>query len=228
MFMKKRLFIDIDGTLAQFHDADKMFIEAMWTQGFYISLKPFDNIVAAVKLFIKENPNVEVYVLSAVLDTIPPFVVGEKNEWLDTYLPEVPKERRIFTRAGENKADYIGEIGPGDYLLDDYNKNLHEFEAAGGHSIKFRNDVNHKGLGAYGGEAGRLWGGSIISYNDTPQALAYDLSLCVNLGKEVHSLGPSINASLNDRIAEAKGGVSRDSEKDGYSIDKEKDKNTGR
>lgn len=64
--MKKTLFIDIDGTLARFHDADKTFIEAMWTPGFYISLKPFENLVAAVKLFIKENPDVEVFILSAL------------------------------------------------------------------------------------------------------------------------------------------------------------------
>lgn len=201
--MKKRLFLDIDGTLAQFHDVDKTFIEAMWTQGFYISLKPFENLVNGIKLFIKENPSVEVYVLSAYLDTDPPFVVDEKNEWLDKHLPEITKVRRIFTRAGDNKSDYIGEIGPGDFLLDDYNKNLHEFEDAGGCSIKFRNDVNHKGMGAYGGETGPLWGGSIISYDATPGAIAYDLSLCVNLGLEVHSFESSRGSSLNDKIAEA-------------------------
>lgn len=207
--MKKRLFLDIDGTLAQFHDVDKTFIEAMWTQGFYTSLKPFDNLVNGIKLFIKENPDVDVYVLSAYLDTEPPFVVDEKNEWLDTYLPEIPKARRIFTRAGDNKADYIGEIGSGDYLVDDYNKNLHEFAEAGGHSIKFRNDVNHRGKGAYGGEKGPLWGGSIISYDAAPGSIAYDLSLCVNLGKEVHSLGSPMSASLNDKIAEANNSVAK-------------------
>lgn len=213
--MKKRLFLDIDGTLAQFHDVDKLFIEAMWTQGFYIGLKPFENMINGVKLFIKEHPEVEVYVLSAVLDTDPPFVVDEKNEWLDKHLSEIPKERRIFTRAGENKADYIGEIGPGDYLLDDYNKNLHEFEDAGGNSIKFRNDVNHKGKGAYGGETGPLWGGSIISYDAAPNSIAYDLSLCVNLGKEIHSLGSTVNVSLQEKINEAKGEVGRDRGSDG-------------
>lgn len=200
--MKKRLFLDMDGTLARFHDVDKNFIEAMWQQGFYTGLKPFENMVKGVKAFIKEHPDVEVYVLSAVLDTDPPFVVSEKNAWLDKYLPEIPMDRRIFTRAGENKAVYIGEIGPNDYLLDDYNKNLHEFEAAGAHAIKFRNDVNHQGKGAYGGETGPLWGGSIVSFDDPPEAIAYDLSLCVNLCLEVHSLGSSKGA-LIDKIAEA-------------------------
>ena len=170
--MKKRLFVDIDGTLARFHDVDKTFIEAMWQPGFYTGLKPFENMIEGIKTFVKNNPDVEVYVLSAVLDTDPPFVVDEKNEWLDKYLPEIPSERRIFTRAGENKADYIGELGPNDYLIDDYNKNLSEFELAGGNSIKFRNDVNHQGKGAYGGEIGPLWQGNIVAYDDEPTKIA--------------------------------------------------------
>lgn len=199
--MKKRLFLDMDGTLAQFHDVDKTFIEAMWQPGFYTGLKPFENMVEAIKLFINKHPDVEVYVLSAVLDTEPPFVVDEKNEWLDKYLPEIPKERRIFTRAGENKANYIGEIGPSDYLVDDYNKNLHEFEAAGARSIKFRNNINHQGKGAYGGEKGALWGGQIISYDAAPAAIAYDLSLMVYLGYELY--GNKCREPLKDKIANA-------------------------
>lgn len=198
--MKKRLFLDMDGTLARFHDVDKTFIEAMWQPGFYANLKPFENMVEGVKAFIKEHPDIEVFVLSAVLDTDPPFVVDEKNAWLDKYLPEIPAERRIFTRAGENKAEYIGEIGPDDYLVDDYNKNLHEFEAAGAHSIKFRNDVNHQGKGAYGGEKGPLWEGQMLYFDSHPAAIAYDLGLMVNLGYELYG---NVRESLSDKIAKA-------------------------
>ncbi len=180
---KKRLFLDMDGTLARFHDVDKTFIEAMWQPGFYAGLKPFANMVNGIKTFLRVHQDVEVYVLSAYLDTEPPFVVGEKNMWLDTYLPEIPAERRIFTKAGENKADYIGGIGPEDYLLDDYNKNLFEFEVAGAHSIKFRNDVNHQGRGAYGGESGPLWGGALVSYNSSPEVIATYLACVMGLEK---------------------------------------------
>lgn len=198
--MGKRLFLDMDGTLARFHDVDKTFIEAMWQPGFYTNLKPFENMVKGIKNFIKEYPDVEVCVLSAVLDTEPPFVIDEKNAWLDKYLPEIPSERRIFTRAGENKADYIGEIGPNDYLVDDYNKNLLEFEAAGAHSIKFHNDINHQGKGAYGGEIGPLWEGQIIHYNDDPAEITYELSLMVRLGWEVYE---DKHESLSRKIAQA-------------------------
>lgn len=195
--MAKRLYLDMDGTLARFHDVDKTFIEAMWQQGFYEGLQPFENILGAVRLFMERHPEVEVYVLSAVLDTDPPFVVGEKNAWLDRYLPEVPAERRIFTRAGHNKAEYIGQIGPKDYLLDDYNKNLREFQMSGAHSIKFRNDVNHQGKGAYGGEKGPLWTGPMVSYDSMPEDIARQLSNIMGLEMDKRrSLGEKISGAM--------------------------------
>ena len=192
--MQKALFIDIDGTLARFHDADKTFIEAMWTPGFYISLKPFENLVAAVKLFIEKNPDVEVYVLSAVLDTEPPFVVDEKNKWLDIFLPEIDREHRIFTRAGEDKSAYLDMQGHECYLLDDYNKNLYEFEHAGGSGIKFHNDVNHRGLGAFGGSRGNLWQGDIVHFSDSPEKICSDLKECISKVR-----------SINEKISDARG-----------------------
>lgn len=194
--MGKRLYLDMDGTLARFHDVDKTFIEAMWQQGFYVGLQPFEHMVDAVRLFMEKHPDVEVYVLSAVLDTDPPFVVDEKNAWLDQYLPEIPAERRIFTRAGHNKAEYIGQIGPDDFLLDDYNKNLREFEASGGRSVKFRNDVNHQGKGAYGGEKGPLWSGPMVSYDSSPADIANQLGNIMGLER-------AKRRSLSEKVAEA-------------------------
>ena len=197
---QKRLFLDMDGTLARFHDVDKLFIEAMWQQGFYTSLKPFENMVEGIRVFMQNNPDVEVYLLSAVLDTEPPFVVDEKNAWLDYYLPEILAVRRIFTRAGTNKTDYIGSISANDYLIDDYNKNLYEFETAGGHSIKFRNDVNHQGKGSYGGEKGPLWNGNIVSYDSSPSEIAEQLSSCLELGKTLYEPLSSKITSANERL----------------------------
>ena len=182
MSKKKALCVDIDGTLARFHDADKMFIEAMWTPGFYVGLKPFESLVEAVRLFKERNPDVEVFTLSAVLDTDPPFVVGEKNKWLDKYLSAIDKNHRIFTRAGEDKSEYIDMDAFDWTLLDDYNKNLYEFELAGGHAIKFHNDVNHRGLGEFGGSKGNLWEGAIVHHYDSPEKICCDLEELV-LGK---------------------------------------------
>ena len=217
--MKKRLFLDMDGTLAMFHDVDKTFIEAMWQQGFYTGLKPFENMVEGVRRFIKQHPEIDVYVLSAVLDTDPPFVVAEKNAWLDKYLPEIAVTHRIFTRAGKNKADYIDAVGPGDYLIDDYNKNLYEFEKVGANSIKFRNDVNHQGKGAYGGEVGPLWEGSLISYDASPDSIAQDLCKCI-IYEKIQRSPFKVFSSLSEKIAKATNAVTK---KNTYPNNKEKD-----
>lgn len=175
MGKKKAFYVDIDGTLARFHDADKMFIEAMWTPGFYRELKPFENLVEAVRMFLVRNPNAEVFVLSAVLDTDPPFIEGEKNAWLDEFVPEIDRGHRIFTKAGEDKSKYLNMYGRDCFLLDDFNKNLYEFEAAKGHPIKFHNDVNHRGRGEFGGSKGNLWPGDIVHYYDSPEKICRDL-----------------------------------------------------
>lgn len=199
--MKKRLFLDMDGTLARFHDVDKTFIEAMWQEGFYVGLKPFQNMIDGIREFIKEHPEIDVYVLSAVLDTDPPFVEDEKNAWLDHYLPEILPSHRIFTRAGHNKADYIGTVSAQDYLIDDYNKNLREFEASGARAIKFRNDINHQGKGAYGGEKGSLWTGPIISYDSSPESISAQLGNLLLPEKQKRK-------SLAEKIANAKASFS--------------------
>jgi len=137
---KQRIFVDMDGTLARFHDEDR-YLERMWEQGFFEQLKPFENAVDTVKLLAKD-PNVEVYILSAAIEVEPPYCVAQKHAWLDRYLPEVDKQHRIFTAVGENKAELIPQgIRKSDVLIDDYNKNLDEWQQYGGHSVKFVNNI---------------------------------------------------------------------------------------
>ena len=175
MSKKKVLYVDMDGTLARFHDTEKRFIEEMWTPGFYVNMKPFENLTAGLALFIRKHPDVDVNLLSAVLDTDPPFIEGEKNAWMDRYLPEIDGKHRIFTKAGEDKSQYIDLDNFDCFLLDDYNKNLYEFEAAGGMGIKFCNDINHRGMGEYGGSKGFLWTGAMVHYESSPEKLCRDL-----------------------------------------------------
>lgn len=159
---KQRVFVDMDGTLARFHDEDK-YLERMWEEGFFEQLKPFDNAVDTVKA-LASDPNIEVFILSAAIEGEPPYCVAQKHAWLDKYLPEIDKSHRIFTGVGENKAELIPHgIRASDVLIDDYNKNLDEWQTFGGHSIKFVNNINHRGL------HGELWQGDLI-YHDKPAA----------------------------------------------------------
>ncbi|MEG0875090.1 MAG: hypothetical protein RSH79_07280 [Clostridiales bacterium] len=181
--MTKRLFIDMDGTIANFQDRivddDGCFqIELMYQPDFFKTLKPFDKVIEGIRQTIRDNSDLEVYIISAAEPGEPPSFILQKNKWLDEFFPEIDQAHRIFPLPGENKAKYIPEgISCNDYILDDYNVNLQEFKNAGGNSIKCINHVNGKGLGAYGGDIGNHWHGATIKYNDNPKTTAYVLKL---------------------------------------------------
>lgn len=145
----KRLYVDMDGTLARFHDEVKC-LERMYEKEFFLNLKPFWSIVNAIEYLASEG-EVEVYILSSCVSDL---CREEKRKWLKEYLPHIPECRYILVPVGCNKSLYIGHpITEDDVLLDDYNRNLEEWQAAGGRSIKLVNNINHKGL------FGPLWQG---------------------------------------------------------------------
>lgn len=171
---KYRLFIDMDGTLARFHD-EVQYLERMWEKDFFRNLKPFENMLEAVKLLAEQNNEIEVYILSAAIDGEPPYCCKQKNQWLDEHLSEIDSLHRIFTRVGVPKSDYIpGGIDKNDFLLDDYNKNLEEWLDFGGSSIKCVNNINHKGL------IGKLWDGELVRTADSPNIIKQQLSSIIS------------------------------------------------
>lgn len=174
----KRLFLDMDGTLARFHD-EPLYLERMWEKGFFQELKPFREAVDGVRHFIKNNPDIKVFTLSASIGG--EYCLAEKNAWLDKYLPDIDKEYRIFSDMGKPKVDYIPKgIYENDCLYDDYNHNLEEWQNAGGIAIKCKNNINHKGL------VGELWQGKIVDNLQPPSVISYSLK------KEIYSKSPYI------------------------------------
>lgn len=162
-----RYFIDMDGTLAQFH-AEEDYLERMTEPHFFENLRPYEDMLAKLKSYIAAHPDSEFYILSG-LTADAPDCEGQKNRWLDKHLPEIDAAHRIFTANGDDKSLYIpGGIRPKDILIDDYNKNLEDWQIAGGLSVKFVNQINDKAL------RGTLWNGERIHYNrpsDVPGVL---------------------------------------------------------
>ena len=149
---KTKIYIDMDGTIARFHD-ENLYLERMFEKGFFRDLKPFENAVAAIEKLANDS-TAEIYILSATLNSCS---LDEKNQWLDKYLPNIDKDHRIFTSLNVPKSEAIGhQLTDKDILIDDYNKNLLEWEKAGGSSVKAKNNINHKGL------HGELWKGEIV------------------------------------------------------------------
>jgi len=185
---KKRLLVDMDGTLARFHDEDR-YLERMFEKDFFRELQPFENMVEGIRQFMADHPDVEVFIVSARVIGEPPYCEVEKNAWLDRYLPEVDKAHRIYTDMGRSKAEYLpGGATKDDYLLDDYNKGLNLFMYDGGSAIKCHNNINQRGLGAYGGRKGQLWVGPMVHVEDKPELIAAELAQHMGLDYDLNKV----------------------------------------
>lgn len=165
--MGKKLFVDMDGTLAEFKVVDTL--ETLYEEGYFLNLKPHENVVGAVKEIISQYKDIEVYILSAFL-TDSEYALSEKNKWLDKYLPEVDPKHRLFCSCGKDKNEFIsylfGNIGVNDFLLDDYSVNLHSWEPPA-RGIKLMNGIN----GTNG-----TWTKEKVSYYLSPADLAENIS----------------------------------------------------
>lgn len=155
---KRRLFVDMDGTLAEWKPTKKL--ETLYEEGYFLNLNPYDNVVEAIRLIITEEEEVEVFILSAYL-TDSDYALNEKNTWIDKYLPEIDQDHRIFCtcQTKVNKKEYVpGGVLESDRLLDDYTNNLNDWEppAVG---IKLLNGIN---------DTHRSWQGERISRFDDP------------------------------------------------------------
>lgn len=129
----KRLFLDLDGTLAKFNvrnslkrfDKEKGFFAKL---GAYVGIEKVNELAKKGNLFIiSASPNEQ--------------ADKDKMTWISKYLPNIPQENIVMCRLGENKAKIIEEkysitIDKTCYLLDDYTKNLNEWEQVGGLGIK--------------------------------------------------------------------------------------------
>ena len=129
-----KIFLDLDGTLAKFNvrNALERFDKE---EGFFARLKAYKNIEIVNEL-AKTKGNLFIISASPNLQAD-----KDKQKWLDVYLPNVAQSNITFCRLGQNKAQVIQDkynitIDKNCYLLDDYTKNLIEWESFGGKGIK--------------------------------------------------------------------------------------------
>lgn len=129
----KRIFIDLDGTVARFNvrNALKRFDNEV---GFFARLRAYKGIDKVNELAKGGN----VYIISASPND---QADRDKMEWIQKHLNNVPMDNITLCRIGENKARVIESkynltIDKDCLLLDDYTKNLTEWESNGGKGIK--------------------------------------------------------------------------------------------
>ena len=158
---KRRLFIDMDGTIVVWN-GDASF-EEVAAPGYFSNIAPMNNSLMAVKYLVTEmSDKYEIFILSSVFED--GHSIRDKNIWLDRYLPEIDAEHRIFVPYSRTKRDYVrevtGAIYDSDVLVDDFTKNLAAWHGVG---IKILNGINgNKGT----------WNGYVISHNMAPETMA--------------------------------------------------------
>lgn len=153
----------MDGTLAEFKPVDTL--ETLYEKDYFLNLKPNENVLGAIKQLIAQN-DIDVYILSAYLSDSH-YALYEKNAWLDKYLPELPQEKRLFVPCGTDKSVVVpGRIKHDDYLLDDYTKNLSEWEPPA-RGIKLINGINH---------TNGTWQGDKIQFTHSPEEISNMIS----------------------------------------------------
>ena len=128
----KKIFLDLDGTLAKFNVRNAL--QRFETEkGFFAKLGAYKGIEKINEM--AKNGNV--YIISASPNE---QADSDKMKWIEKYLNNVPIENRLICRCGDNKAEFLKtkgiKIDKNCYLLDDYTKNLVEWEEVGGVGIK--------------------------------------------------------------------------------------------
>lgn len=187
---RKRLFVDMDGTIVPFRKIEIVDMEGLLTakdylnsKGYFLNLPIHRNVVDAIKTLIKDHSDeIEVFICSAVYDDAP-YAKDDKNEFLDRNLPEIDREHRIFTICGQDKKDFIvGGVREDDYLLDDYTNNLNLWQPPA-KGVKLLNGINH---------TNETWKGDMISYQKNPQNIVDNILNIMLKGEHVQDKAPSL------------------------------------
>lgn len=133
--MKHTIYYDLDNTLAIFSIKGKESdsLEQMFNKGFFRNLPIMENVMETLSALMFDGH--DVHLLSACINS--PYCKSDKLEWIENYLPFIPKENIHLISVGTNKAEHIGNI-KNSILIDDFHKNLKEWEQAGGIAIKKR------------------------------------------------------------------------------------------
>lgn len=133
-----KLFIDSDGTL--FCWRNDVSLDEIVKPGYFKNLGIYENVVNGIAEFKEKNPEIEIYIATHVLNY--PHIVIDKKQSFQENIPFIKPNHIIYIPYGISKAEYIGNIDKNCYLLDDYPKNLKNWEDSGGKAIKMVNDTN--------------------------------------------------------------------------------------
>lgn len=115
-YIPKHVFIDMDGTIADYWDKyGKVGGKLEFYDGFFLDKEPIREVIASIRNNFKNDI---LYILSAS-----PHEKGveEKQQWLDKYFNEIPRERRFFIQYPQaDKCEVLR------YIINERNNLNHE------------------------------------------------------------------------------------------------------
>lgn len=139
---KKVIFWDLDGTLAKWNAQATM--KDIVMPGYFANLAPEVHLVQLANM-IASFQCCDSYVLSHYIPETQ--ALADKKVWCKKYLPQIQPEHLLFVPCGVAKATYINDLMKHDIqdnyiLIDDNSGNLRNWQAAGGHAVKWLNKIN--------------------------------------------------------------------------------------
>lgn len=134
---KKIIHIDMDDTIADFLGAkqfeDGFEVAKMYEPGFFLSLKPIDGALVAVRQLIRMGYDVQI-LSQPVGESAHSYL--EKVQWIGLHFPELIMKINLTQDKGLFK---------GDYLVDDnLPKWKEKFEANGGKFVHFEYSLKNR------------------------------------------------------------------------------------
>lgn len=133
-YTSEHLLLDMDGTIAAYGKSkyDIYGNKDFCCSELFLHLRPVSHVIDWVK---KNFDMKEVYICSAVANSV---VWNEKNQWLDKYFPEIPKENRLFVGNKDYKHVFVKNYAAKRgwklntvTLVDDYHDTIHKCEKLG-------------------------------------------------------------------------------------------------
>lgn len=141
--------LDMDDTLAHFNKEKNSLQRFSHEKNFFYILSPSKLVIYLQLAIINKVIDLDnIYIVSASPNE---QADQDKAKWLDKYLPSIPKANITFTRLGQDKASIFmnkyhleNEKDLSNYILiDDYTKNLIEWQKKGGKVVKYINEYNN-------------------------------------------------------------------------------------